>query len=175
MNLEMPPITSPENVYSATKKYPFHLSVGAVIRRNDGKILCHYFDTLPDPLGHHEDVYILMRETVESGESMEEALIRGAMEEFGAAIKVDHILEAKIDKIVNDQKEFVWDKTTLYFACSLIELDIRERDENDFESASEIQWHEPDFLINHMKEQGKRTKRGDLDESRIIELISQGI
>jgi ADP-ribose pyrophosphatase YjhB (NUDIX family) len=173
MNLDATPIVSPANVYSATKKYPFHLSVGAVIRREDGKILCHYFDTLPDPLGHHDDVYILMRETVESGESMEEALIRGAAEEFGAAIKVDHILEAKIDQIRNDAKEFVWDKTTLYFVCSLIEIDVRERDENDFESDSDVQWHDPEFLIAHMKEQGKRTGRGDLDESRILELITK--
>lgn len=172
MNLEKPPITSPLNVYAATKRYPFHLSVGAVIRREDGHILCHYFDTLPDPLGHHDDVYILMRETVESGESMEEALIRGAIEEFGAAIKVDHILEAKIDKIRNDDRDFSWDKTTLYFACSLIELNTRERDENDFESGSEVVWREPQFLIEHMREQGKRTGRGDLDESRIIELLA---
>jgi len=171
MNLEIPPIASPQNVYSATKKYPYHLSVGAVIRREDGKILCHYFKTLPDPLGHHNDVYILMRETVESGESMERALIRGAVEEFGAAIKVDHILEAKIDKIIDGERDFIWDKTTLYFACSLIQLDTRERDENDFESSSDIQWQDPEFLIAHMKEQGKRTRRGDLDESRIIELL----
>lgn len=48
---------------------------------------------------------------------------------------------------------------------------MRERDENDFESDSDVQWHEPEFLIAHMKEQGKRTGRGDLDESRILELI----
>lgn len=174
MNLDATPIVSPANVYSATKKYPFHLSVGAVITRADGKVLCHYFDTLPDPLGHHDDVYILMRETVESGESMEQALIRGAAEEFGAAIRVDHILEAKIDQIRDDAKEFVWDKTTLYFACSLIELDVRERDEDDFESSSDIQWQDPAFLIAHMKKQGTRTGRGDLDESRILELLVYG-
>lgn len=174
MNLEnIPPVTpetSPVNVYAATKQYPFHLSVGAVIRRSDGKILCHYFDTLPDPLGHHDDVYILMRETVEHGESMEQALVRGAMEEFGAEIKVDHVLEAKTDEIINEEKTFIWNKTTLYFACSLVELNVRKRDDEDFESSSDIQWQEPGVLVAHMRDQGIRTGRGDLDESVIVEL-----
>jgi len=52
----------------------------------------------------------------------------------------------------------------------LVELNVRKRDDEDFESSSDIQWQDPGVLVAHMRDQGIRTGRGDLDESVIVEL-----
>ena len=73
------------NYFKGSKENPYHLSVGAVVFNEENKICCHYFKraTLRKVFENFTDFYILMRETMEMGESIEQALHRGLMEEFG--------------------------------------------------------------------------------------------
>lgn len=66
--------------FQASKKQPYHLSIGAVLFDQDGRIACHHFREI---LGH-KDIYILMRESMENNETPLMTLDRGLKEEFGA-------------------------------------------------------------------------------------------
>lgn len=83
------------------------------------EVACHYFkevvlkgrDNYKDQV--FKDFYIVMRETPELGETLEEAVYRGLMEEFG--------IEGTIKTYVGSIKAnlphygFTVEKTTLYF------------------------------------------------------------
>lgn len=119
-----------------------------------------------------DDFYILMRETLEPKETLEHALHRGLMEEFG--------IEAEIlDYIGSIQSHFQSknveiEKTTLYFLCELKSQDLNKRGSGDVEDESQIEWHTTDFLIPKMKEQARVYGRTDVDESPILERVSKG-
>lgn len=66
--------------FQAKNEQPYHLSIGAVLFNEDGRVACHHF---PEILGQ-KDIYILMRESVEDEETPLETLQRGLEEEFGA-------------------------------------------------------------------------------------------
>src|SRR5262245_37707257 len=60
------------NHFQRSKEYPFHISIGAILLNKDKKIGCHYFKKIAVPeFGFFEDFYILMRETIEPGETIE--------------------------------------------------------------------------------------------------------
>ena len=59
-----------------------HLSVGALLFDDDGRIACHHF-TASESLGTG-DIYILMRKTIKDYESILDAVERGLAQEFGA-------------------------------------------------------------------------------------------
>ncbi|MBJ7450355.1 MAG: hypothetical protein JHC93_08370 [Parachlamydiales bacterium] len=62
-----------------------------------------------------------------------------------------------------------FEKTTLYIACQLNDWDPKKRDLNDSEASSTIEWHEPNELVNLMKQQGLRfPNRVDADESEMV-------
>jgi hypothetical protein len=63
--------------FQASKKQPYHLSIGAVLFDQEGRIACHHFREI---LGH-KDVYILMRESMENNETPLRTLDRGLQEE----------------------------------------------------------------------------------------------
>ena len=156
-----------QNYFQGTSLRPYHISIGAVVRNTDGKIGCHYFRKFTHTtMGQFENFYLLMRETIEPNESIEVCLVRGLMEEFGATGS----LESYLGSIKSDftHKNVVIEKTTLYFLCNLISFDVAKRKLDDAESQSEIMWVEKEKLILHMKEQGKRLGREDLDESEIL-------
>jgi len=155
------------SLFEHTEAQPFHISVGAVLVNDEGKILAHKLlaeKAKPEfryKLGGLEEAYILMRETIENGESLEVAVARGLQEEFGA--------EGAIEKYLGSLQFEVegFEKTELFFLVKLTALG--ERLAGDAESYSELVWETPQFLIERMKEQGKRADRRDLDESKIIE------
>lgn len=138
-----------------------------------GEVCCHHFFT-KDLKGYWadeklDDFYILMRETLKPNETLEHALERGLMEEFGATAElVDYIgsIEGHFKhKGVDVQK------TTLYFLSKLSRQDISRRGSGDIEDKSIIEWRTPDYLIPLMKEQAVRFGRTDVDESSILEKI----
>ena len=160
-----------KNIYKGTTENPFHLSVGAVLINDKNEVCCHYFKEfkLKTDLVTLENFYILMRETIEPGESLEDALSRGLLEEFGArGTTVSYVgsIKSQFNRI-NTPIE----KTTLYFLVNLIDFDFTKRRMNDEENSSITQWQPIDFLISKMKEQSQRCERTDLDESIILERV----
>jgi len=150
---------------------PFHISIGAVLVNDEGKVRVHRFtpDTVPktflQDFNGLESIVILMRESLENNETLEQAVTRGIQEEFGA--------EGELEKYLGSEQCFIrtprgdFEKTTLYFQMRFIRDGLSRH--QDAESSSTLEWAEPEALIEQMKKQGKATGRGDLDESKIIE------
>jgi hypothetical protein len=159
------------NPFQATIDHPYHLSIGAILRNETDKICCHYFG--PSAAREHkkynqyENFYLLMRETIEPGESVEQCLHRGLMEEFGARAELKTYVGSIISQYPIDEK--IVEKTTAYFLCDLISFDQTKRRENDPEGGSKICWVSAVDLIAKMKEQGKRLKNTAFDESVVVE------
>ncbi len=157
-------------LFQHSAKSPYHISVGAVLTNGEGNILVHTFREKDVPsgfvhnLGGLEMVSILMRESLENRESLEGAVTRGLQEEFG--------MEGIIKKYLGSEQHFLetpggsFEKTTVYFEVELTH--IGERPSDDAEGHSTLEWIEPSVLIERMEDQGRRTDRKDLDESKII-------
>lgn len=149
--------------FQANPEQPYHLSVGAVLFDQTGRIACHHFHEI---LGH-KDIYILMRESLEDEETPLMALHRGLQEEFGAIAQPVAFLGSLTGYLPDPNLSF--EKTTLYIACQLIQWNQEDRDPNDPEAGSTIEWLEPDTLISLMEQQGIRFHhRADADESEMI-------
>jgi 8-oxo-dGTP pyrophosphatase MutT (NUDIX family) len=159
------------NYYKGVQDLPFHLSVGAVVLNNQGQIAVHHFEhfrDLNDSRVALDDFYILMRGTLEPGETCEDALARELMEEFGAKAEIVTYL-GSITAMIGPDRYI--QKTTLYFQCKLSEIHDEWRDPHDEERDSVIEWHRAAFLIEKMRDQLHRYGMGDLDESSVIERI----
>ncbi len=148
--------------FQASLKQPYHLSIGAVLFNQKGKIACHHFKEI---FGH-KDIYILMRESLEDNETPLKTLSRGLKEEFGASAQPIAFLGCLSGYLPDSRLPF--EKTTLYIACHLYSWDPQKRDFNDSEAISNIEWLEPTQLIKLMKKQGGKCKRIDVDESEMI-------
>jgi ADP-ribose pyrophosphatase YjhB (NUDIX family) len=159
------------SLYQGTEQLPFHISVGAVIVNEKNEILVHKRikgqvpEEFNDSFGNLAEVYLLMRESLENGETLEEAVHRGMQEEFGVKGTVEGYLGSI--QVSISSSSYVWEKTTLYFKVALREIGMRPVDDEEAESV--LEWHTPDFLIERMKEQSENKERPDLDESKIIE------
>jgi hypothetical protein len=154
---------SATSFFQASQKQPYHLSIGAVLFDQEGRIACHHFHEI---FGH-KDIYILMRESMEDEETPLQTLHRGLKEEFGATAVPIAFLGALSGYLPDGRLPF--DKTTLYIACELLEWNPEERDAADPEASSTIEWIEPETLITLMQEQGIRfNHRVDADESEMI-------
>jgi ADP-ribose pyrophosphatase YjhB (NUDIX family) len=161
-------------MYSGKSDNPFYESFGAVLTNDSGKICAHHFtnDTnFSDPLPVDE-LYILMRETVEVGESLTTALKRGLSEEFGATGKVNTYL-GSIKSHFDNQDGVSVEKTTCYFHVRCTHFDPQSRDEDDPESISEIVWLDPKQLIKKMESQSADTDRTDLNDTKIVKRYLQ--
>jgi len=149
--------------FQASHVQPYHVSIGAVLFDQSGRIACHHFKEI---LGH-KDVYILMRESVENGEAPLMTLHRGLKEEFGAVAEPVAFLGCLSGYLPDPRLSF--EKTTLYIACKLVHWNPETRDLEDPEASSVIEWLEPSVLISLMQKQGIRFHhRVDADESEII-------
>ena len=149
--------------FQASQKQPYHLSIGAVLFDKNGRIACHHFKEI---LGQ-KDVYILMRESMENNETPLMTLHRGLKEEFGATAEHKAFLGCLSGYLPDSRLPF--EKTTLYIACQLIEWNPENRNLDDPEASSTVEWLEPDVLISLMKQQGIRFQhRVDADESEMI-------
>lgn len=163
------------SIFQHSAESPFHISVGAVVVSPEGKILTHHYQrsTIPQEyignLGGLEEAYILMRESLEEGETLEQAVARGIAEEFGVEGELRKYLGSIRIDIEAELGDF--EKTTLYFEVT--QTKMHERPADDEESFSELVWMEPTALIERMRYQGTHATRTDLDESKIIESYVQ--
>lgn len=159
-----------KNYYKGTKENPYHLSVGAVILNDENKVCCHYYKdafTKQSP-EKYRNIYTLMRETIEMGENIEEALHRGLMEEFGITGEIITYIGSLKGYFPTDGVQI--EKTTLYFTVKLKTFNPELRSKDDIERKVDIQFQDADFLISKMKDQGQRLDQA-LDESAILERI----
>src|SRR3989338_176860 len=175
------------NYFQGSEIHPRHVSVGAVLvndgstgsPQESGKICVHHFDSKngSEFAGYWkdqglDDFYILMRETVEMGETLERAVHRGLLEEFGAEAEIVDYLGSIQIHFKHKGSEVEIEKTTLYFLCKLKNQDLNKRSKGDVECESVLEWHDPKFLITKMKAQGAKFNRQDLDESVIFEKLN---
>ncbi len=154
-----------QSIYQASEKHPYHLSVGAVLLNNENKIALHYFKEL-DTLG---DFYLLMRETLENNETLEEAVHRGLMEEFGAKATILGYIGSWVAWVPHSYYGgWPMEKTMPYFAARLVEQRDEWRDANDPEAISTITWLSAEEAMPILEAQRGRFGRVDLDESEMV-------
>lgn len=163
-----------KNYFKGTIKKPYHLSMGAVLFNSGKEIACHHFHnaSFNESGMQVDDLYILMRETLEMNESLEEALRRGLQEEFGAKAKlITYIGSIQSHFPAKIGRDILIEKTTLYFLMECITCDTSERKADDGEAHSKIEWHDVDYLIQKMRAQTRKFRRDDMDESEILERV----
>jgi hypothetical protein len=149
--------------FQASKNQPYHLSIGAVLFDQEGRIACHHFKEI---FGY-KDIYILMRESMENEETPLMTLHRGLQEEFGATATPIAFLGCLSGNLPYPTGSF--EKTTLYIACQVNDWDPKNRNFDDPEASSTIEWLDPNLLITLMEKQGVRFQhRVDADESEMI-------
>lgn len=154
-----------DNYFRGEVGTPYHLSVGAVVVNEKNQILTHYFKR--SPIHDLDDIYILMRETIQPGETIEHALERGLKEEFGVQAPLESFIGTIVSTFPGTTQTV--EKTTLYFICRYKKNLFGGRPNIDGESTSQPLWLTTDDLSKKMHEQGVRTGRTDLDESLIVE------
>ena len=155
-----------QTYYRASPLFPHHLSVGAVLFDEDGRIAVHEFPESPD----RPRYVTLMRETLNWQESLEEGLVRGLAEEFGAKGHIVGFLGslASTYRSGGEHSSFVIHKTTVYFLVRKVFMSARDRDPGDPEAHSSILWYRASELLPRMRAQG-RSISVDIDESRIVQ------
>ncbi|MCA9387202.1 NUDIX hydrolase [Candidatus Dojkabacteria bacterium] len=163
-----------KNYFQASPENPYHISIGAVIFNEDKtKILCHFIEKYKE----YENLYLLMRETMQPNETIENTLKRGTLEEFGAIVEIDRFLGsivAKDDWFGETGKKVEVEKTTLYFECFLVNQEDSNRvDDGTIESKSELVWLAPNVLIERMETFFQRYRINNLNEVGIIKRILQ--
>lgn len=162
------------NKYKATAELPYHLAVGAVVINESNEVCVHHYKDIDDaPSGtYYEDVYTLMRETMENNESLEEAVLRGVGEGFGLTgeiLKYIGPLTAIAPGLSGGVRDF--EKTTLYFLVRKTGEDASLLVDEGFESLGTIEWKPIDFLIEHMEKEAEKHTRTDLNESAVLRRV----
>ena len=158
------------NYYQASPDSPFHLSVGAVPIDKKGNVYCHYWKQKRE----FTDLYSLMRETMEQGETIEKTFERGLMEEFGMTGKVvDYVgsITAVDEWFGEINRPTNVEKTTLYFLVDVISIDESKRLVEDEESDSQITCIPIHELIEKMEEVFNRTKINYFAEAKILKSV----
>ncbi len=164
-----------KNYFQGNKDHPQHISVGAIVVNDKKEICCHHLFA-KDLKGYWtneglDDFYLLMRETLEPGETLEVALHRGLREEFGVTAEiVDYVGAIQSSFRDNVDATVRIEKTTPYFLCKFLSQDISKR-EGDLESKTALEWRTAEFLIPRMKAQSEKFGRTDVDESSILERV----
>ena len=164
-----------KNIFQASKEFPFHISVGVVLSNPEGLICCHYYKKADLPIESEgkSNLYLLMRETLNPNETLESAIARGLSEEFGVIGELKTYLGSIVSTFPLRISKIPVQKTTLYFHVEMKTFKPEQRDKDEIESKSEIQWLEPLALRDLFVEQGKKYDRSDLDESSVIQRYMQ--
>ncbi len=161
-----------DRFYQHSDTQHFHISVGAVVFNEKSEICVHHIklEQVPESskflCDYLSDVWYLMRESLEDGETLSAAVHRGCKEEFGAEVSIEKYLGAKIDAIITpNQPSF--EKLTIYHAVRLNGLG--ERTDIEGERDTIMEWYTASELLALLNTQCAKTKRPELDERIIIE------
>lgn len=155
---------------------PFHISVGAVLFNENYEICMHHFfkKNVPEHLhfliDNMDECYHLMRESLEGNEPLQDAVLRGIKEEFGAVGIVEKYLGAKID-LIKEPDDTDFEKLTIYHAVRL--KDLRERTDKEVEGNTKLEWFKPQVVLDIYTNQVSKTDRPELDERIVIERFMQ--
>lgn len=158
-------------LYKWSQSQPFHISVGVLLTNQKGEVCVHHFQLADEGerfqvgMGSAQEYYLLMRESVEDGETLEAAAVRGVREEFGATGTMRRYLGS-----IQSTFEFggtVVEKTTLYFHMECLTFDGNLR-VLDGENKSKIEWLDPHHLVEHMERLGALMERTDRNEAKIL-------
>lgn len=147
------------SIFAASKQNLYHLSVGVVLINNDGFIGVHHF-------AEPRENYILIRETIEAGESIEQTAQRGMQEEFGATGKIVGYLGSRVSSYKVDS--FDAQKTVVYVVAQLADWRPETRAQDDREAGSQIEWHAATDLTEKIRQ---THLNADTDESEIVERL----
>jgi 8-oxo-dGTP pyrophosphatase MutT (NUDIX family) len=158
------------SIFAHTKSSPYHLSVGVVLMNDEGEVACHHHTNALGKGLPFNELYLLMRETVEDGESLYDAVARGLQEEFGLSGEVERYLGSTRNTIHAPNGNYDFEKTTVYFLCKYTGA-AAERDQDDPESGSDIEWIKPANLAANMNRLAVVFNNEPLDESEILERI----
>ncbi len=132
------------------------------------KVLFHHIPKFQD----YEDIYLLMRESMETEEKFEDTLTRGVKEEFGAEVEIIDFLGSlvAIDNWFGEiNKETEVQKTTLYFLTKFKSQDKNQRvDEGTIESKSTLVWLSIEEAIEKMRNFFSKYKINNLNEVDVL-------
>ena len=160
-----------ENFLNQSPESPTHISVAALLRNEAGNILCHFFkkEDLPHESEGKSDLYLLMRESLHRNESLEGAVARGLMEEYGAEGRVVDFLGTIVSHFPgSDDHKTMIEKTVLYFLVDFVAIDETKREAGAVESRSTLLWLPAEELLEKNVTQAARYSRTDIDDSKII-------
>jgi len=120
-----------------TKDNPYHLSVGAVLSDNGGRIAV---------IRKRNNYYCLPRETIYTNETLIHGLQRGLKEEVGVRASAGRYLGSLVSPIsLPDGTEI--EKTTLYFEAR-VTCFLGKREPEDDERSDEVLWLAPSEAVN---------------------------
>lgn len=158
-----------QSLYKNSPQFPYHISVGAVFFNNNNEIACEVFskEVAKKWTGLNTEIRTLMRETIEVGEDIIDAVHRGILEEFGVSGTIIGPLGSKEDLVVEKEKTFL--KTTLYFLVKADHVNNIPLQGVDGEIEYKIEWLSIDDLIEKMTTQSQGLEREDLNEVKILE------
>ncbi len=165
-----------DNFLNQSLESPTHISVAALLRNSDGKILTHWFkkDDLPHESEGKGDLYLLMRESLHRDEALEAAVARGLMEEYGAEGTIVDFLGTIVSHFPSsDDNSVTIEKTVLYFLVDYIAHNEAKREAGAIESRSVLLWLTSQELLDKNIEQAARYSRTDIDDTKIIKSYIQ--
>lgn len=116
--------------------------------------------------GEDFERYEFLHETVELGETLEAAALRGLREEFGAEARIIGYLGCLLTTF-NSHCAAI-EKATEYLVAHVETWNESRRKTDDNTVGSRIEWFTSDRLLSLMHDQADRDSTPDLDETTIL-------
>ncbi|BCX14302.1 MAG: hypothetical protein KatS3mg085_834 [Candidatus Dojkabacteria bacterium] len=156
------------NIHTQNPKYPYHVSAGAVVLNSKNQVALQYFKHNAG----HDNVYYLMRESLENNTTIEETLANGLMKEMGITAQIRHFVGSRVTTFLDaDGNEIT--KTTIYYLCDLISVDESKKDPENPEGSSEVKFFDLSDAIKITQDQLKRTNYLDICEFDILQNVAK--
>lgn len=130
--------------YSATTKWPFHVSAGGVVFNRKGEVLLLRRYTEP---GGGSGGYHLPKGTLELDESLEDCAKREISEESGYGTNIISYIGSLQNEFLHPKSKVRINKVTHFFYCKTDETQFGEHDDEH----DEVIWVKPEQAIKLLK------------------------